>query len=105
MAALSARGAAVNHSEEVEAVACRTTLEFAIDAGRGVARNFFLDKVKLSFWFNEKLKVQYIYNTSLLIEFFCQCNSITLKNQNTNKLIDQLSILSLFFFLELLLFF
>ena len=33
MAALSARGAAVNYSEEVEAVACRTTLEFAIDAG------------------------------------------------------------------------
>ena len=33
MAALSARGAAVNYSEEVGAVACRTALEFAIDAG------------------------------------------------------------------------
>ncbi|XP_023926391.1 uncharacterized protein LOC112037770 [Quercus suber] len=33
MAALSIRGAAVNDSEEAEAVACRTALEFVIDAG------------------------------------------------------------------------
>ena len=32
MAALSARGAAVNDSEEAKAVACRSALEFAIDA-------------------------------------------------------------------------
>nr|XP_023904550.1 uncharacterized protein LOC112016266 [Quercus suber] len=33
MAALSTKGAAVNDSEEAEAVACRTAVEFAIDAG------------------------------------------------------------------------
>ena len=67
---------------------------------QGRSQEFLLGgaQIKLSFWFNEKLKVQYIYNTSLLIEFSCRCNSIALKNQNTNKLIDQLSILSLFFF-------
>ena len=67
---------------------------------QGRNQKFLLEgaKIKLSFWFNEKLKVKYIYNTSLLIEFSCRCNSIALKNQNTNKLIDQLSILSLFFF-------
>ena len=33
MAALSAKGAAVNDSEEAEAMACRKAMEFAIDAG------------------------------------------------------------------------
>ena len=33
MAALSARGATVNDSEEAEAIACWSALEFAIDAG------------------------------------------------------------------------
>ena len=67
---------------------------------QGRSQEFLLGgaKIKLSFWFNEKLKVQYIYNTSLLIKFSCRCNYIALKNQNTNKLIDHLSILSLFFF-------